>query len=108
MFLGADYKRAYLLTYLEDVQLGDVECSAPTAMYCTQSVRKDRSQLSALPPMTQEAQLLHRDRPMLYVTEDFAKSLKVGGNGTIRKLWYGFLFACHSNYGHQHFVLFLR
>ena len=36
---------------------------------------------------------------MLRVTEYFANSLNVIQNGTIRKLEYGFLFACHSNYG---------
>jgi len=39
---------------------------------------------------------------MLRVIEYFAKSLKTRkgiGNGTIRKLGYGFLFDFHSNYG---------
>ena len=47
----------------------------------------------------QEAQLSQRDRAVLHVIEYFAKSLKVIRNGTIRKLWYSFLFAFYSNYG---------
>jgi len=51
----------------------------------------------------QEAQLLQRGRATGSVVENLKRiaygSLKVIENGTIRKLWYGFLFAFGSNYG---------
>ena len=53
---------------------------------------------SSDPPQKQEARLSASQRT-LRVIEYLAKSLKVIRNGTILKLWYGFLFAFYSNYG---------
>ena len=48
----------------------------------------------------QEAQLSQRGRATGSVVETLKCSLEVTqGNGTIRKLGYGFVFAFHSNYG---------
>jgi len=46
--------------------------------------------------MIQEAKLSRRGRAMLRVVKNFAKSLVVIENGTVRKLGCGFLFVFHS------------